>query len=434
MNKRHRSQRAAKTKGNKKTPVWKTLSAGLITGAADDDPSGIATYSQVGAAHGFNILWTVLLCLPLMIGIQMISARIGRTTGVGIGRNVRRQYGAALACGLAGILLVANVINLGADVGAMGAALKLLVGGPAFAYTAGFALLSLGLQMYVPFSWYSPVLKVLTLSLFAYVAAVFAIHVSWGDVAKATLIPHFEVSSTFAMAIVAVLGTTISPYLFFWQAAQEVEELRSKDNDRKPLIDRPLQGSEAMKRIGIDTVSGMVVSEIVAFFIILTTAAVLHMHGRTNISSAAEAAAALKPIAGPFASAVFAAGIIGTGLLGVPILAGSAAYGAADALNKRTGLERSPNEAKFFYSVLAAAFFGGLTLNLTPIDPIKALYWSAVINGVAAAPIMVMVMLLGRNKRAMKEFTLPGWLSSLGWLATIAMVAAAIILFATLGK
>ncbi|MBW4049371.1 MAG: divalent metal cation transporter [Proteobacteria bacterium] len=420
--------------GQMKAPIVRRLSAGLIAGAADDDPSGIATYSQVGAAYGFATLWTVVLALPLMIAIQMISARIGRVTGDGVGANIRKHYPRVIVYGVAFALLAANVINLAADIGAMGSALKLLIGGPALAYTAAFALLSLALQVFVPFSYYSPILKVLTLSLFAYVATVFAIKVPWGDVARGVFFPQVALDARYAVAVVAVMGTTISPYLFFWQAAQEVEEVRDKSNERQPLRRKPQQGPDALLRIGIDTISGMVFSEIVAFFIIVTTAVVLHAHGVTDIKSSAQAAAALRPLAGPFTFAVFAAGIIGTGLLAVPVLAGSAAYGVADAFGSPSGLARKPHQAKVFYTVLIVAGIVGMALNFTAIDPIKALYWSAVINGVAAVPIMVVIMLLGTNPRIMGKFVLPPWLKILGWIATFVMAGAAIVMFATWGK
>lgn len=420
--------------GKTKTPIVRRLSAGLIAGAADDDPSGIATYSQVGAAYGYATLWTVVLALPLMIAIQTISARIGRVTGAGIGANIRKHYPHSIVYGLVFALLIANVINLAADIGAMGGALKLLIGGPALAYTAAFALLSLALQVFAPFSYYSPILKVLTLSLFAYVATVFAIKVPWGDVAQGIFFPQIAFDAKYAVAIVAVLGTTISPYLFFWQAAQEVEEVRDRSNQRKPLKRKPQQGPDALQRIGIDTISGMVFSQIVAFSIIVTTAVVLHTHGITDINSSAQAATALRPLAGPFAFAVFAAGIIGTGLLAVPVLAGSAAYGVADAFGSPSGLERKPHQAKVFYAVLIVASMVGMALNFTAIDPIKALYWSAVINGVAAVPIMGVIMLLGTNPRIMGKFVLPPWLKILGWIATLVMAVAAIIMVATWGK
>jgi len=417
----------------RKIPAWRMLSAGLVTGAADDDPSGIATYSQVGAAFGYGTLWSVLLALPLMIAIQTISARIGRVTGAGIGANLRRHYAHWLVYVMVFALVVANVINLAADIGAMGAALKLLIGGSALAYSVAFVVLSLALQVFIPFSYYSPILKLLTLSLFAYVATVFVIDVPWAKVALGVFVPQIRFDAKYAVAIVAVLGTTISPYLFFWQAAQEMEEVRDTGNDRKPLTRKPRQGPSALRRIGIDTIAGMLVSEIVAFFIILTAAVVLHAHGKTDINSAAQAASALRPLAGPFAFAVFAAGIIGTGLLAVPVLAGSAAYGVAEALGKPAGLERTPHQAKLFYTVLIVAGLIGTVLNFTPIDPIKALYWSAVVNGVAAVPIMATIMLLSMNSHAMGQFTIPVWLKIAGWIATAVMAAAALVMFATWG-
>jgi NRAMP (natural resistance-associated macrophage protein)-like metal ion transporter len=416
------------------TPWWKTLSAGIVTGAADDDPSGIATYSQVGAAYNYATLWSVMLALPLMIGIQLTSARIGRVTGKGLARNFRARYGRWIAYALAAPLFIANTINLGADVGAMGASVKLLIGGPALAYTSGFVLLSVVLQVFVQFEDYSPYLKALTLSLFVYVATVFVVHVPWLEVLHATFIPHIHPDAKYAVAIVAVLGTTISPYLFFWQANQEVEELRDPKNDRKKLTHHGRKSREAFQRIGIDTVVGMAFSEAVAFCIIITAASVLHAHGKTDIVSAAEAAAALKPLAGKFASALFAIGIIGTGLLAVPVLAGSAAYGVAEAFNERADQQRPPLEARFFYAIIALSAGCGLALNFTSIDPIKALYWSAVINGVAAVPIMIAVMLLANDRRCMKHFRLPWWLNVLGGTATLVMAAAAVIMFATWGK
>jgi len=286
----------------------------------------------------------------------------------------------------------------------------------------------------MPFSYYSPILKVLTLSLFAYVATVFAINVPWREVTRGVFLPHIVVTAKYAVAIVAVFGTTISPYLFFWQAAQEVEEVRDPSNARKPLKRKPEQGPDALQRIGIDTVSGMFFSQVVAFFIILTAAVVLNVHGVTDITSSAQAATALRPLAGSFAFAVFAAGIIGTGLLAVPVLAGSAAYGVADALGKPIGLERKPHQAKLFYTVLIVSSMVGMALNFTSIDPIKALYWSAVVNGVAAVPIMVVIMMLSMNARAMGKFALPLWLQIMGWVATLVMAAAAIVMFATWGK
>lgn len=428
------SKQKANAASDAQSSMFKRLSGGLITGAADDDPSGIATYSQVGAKFGYATLWTMCLALPLMIAIQTVSARIGRVTGKGLAQNMQVVYSTWWVRGLIGCLLIANVINLGADIGAMGDALKLLIGGPALAYAVGFALVSLALQVYVPFSKYSPILKLLTLSLFAYVATVFVAHVPWGEALKNTFIPKIQWKAEYAVGIVAILGTTISPYLFCWQAAQEVEELKTDQNDRKPLKSAPAQGPEAMKRINVDTSIGMIFSNLVAFFIILTAAAVLHAHGKTEITSSAEAAAALQPLAGRFAFLLFGFGIIGTGLLALPVLAGSTAYAMAGAWSKPYGLEKTPKQAPFFYGVLIVATLIGAALNLTPIDPIKALFWSAVINGVAAVPMMVVILLLAQNTKIMGQFTVTGWLKWLAWLATLVMGIAAVVMFATWGK
>ena len=413
-------------------PLWGRLSAGLITGAADDDPSGIATYSQVGAAFGYGMLWCILLTMPLMIAIQGISAGIGRVTGHGLMEGIRTHYSRTLVYGLVLSIIVANVINLAADIGAMGAALKLLIGGPALIYAAAFALVSLLLQMFIPFSRYSPILKLLTLSLFAYVATIMVINVPWLAVLKSIVVPPITWDAKYAVGLVAVLGTTISPYLFCWQAAQEVEEIHA-NRERKSLNRAPLQAPNALRRIGIDTVVGMVFSNLIAFFIILTTAVVLHAHGKTDIQTSSDAAQALRPLAGKLAFALFAAGIIGTGLLALPVLAGATAYAASGAFGQRGGLEHKPQKAKFFYGVLIVASLAGIALNLTPLDPIKALYWSAVINGVAAVPLMFVMMLMGSSSKVMGKFTMPLLLKIFGWLATVVMAAAAIVMFVTWG-
>jgi Mn2+/Fe2+ NRAMP family transporter len=414
-------------------PLWRRLSAGLITGAADDDPSGIATYSQVGAAFGYGMMWCILLTIPLMIAIQGVSAGIGRVTGRGLMTGIRMHYPRTLVYGLVACIIVANVINLAADIGAMGAALKLLIGGPALVYAAGFAVISLLLQMFIPFSRYSPFLKVLTLSLFAYVATVLVIHVPWATVLKSIVIPPITWNAKYAVGLVALLGTTISPYLFCWQAAQEVEEIHASP-ERRPLKKAPYQAPNALSRIGFDTTVGMIFSNLIAFFIILTAAVVLHAHGKNDIQSSSDAAEALRPLAGKLAFALFAAGIIGTGLLALPVLAGATAYAASGAFGQRAGLEYKPERAKFFYGVLIVASVAGIALNLTPLDPIKALYWSAVINGVAAVPLMVVMMLMGSRSSVMGKFTMPWILKIFGWLATAAMIAAAVVMFVTWGQ
>ena len=409
------------------------LGAGLITGAADDDPSGIATYSQVGAAYGYGTLWTVLLALPLMIGIQTICARIGRVTGQGLAANIRSQCPFALAIGFVFLLFVANIINLSADIGAMGAAMKLLIGGPAFAYAAGFAVVSVLLQVFIPFDSYSPLLKVMTFSLFAYVGTVLVIHVPWLDVAKGTFMPAVEFNAKYAVAVVAVFGTTISPYLFFWQASQEANEVRITPR-RKPLRRAPDQGPDALRRINVDTITGMLFSEVVAFFIILTAAVVLHANGKTDIQTSSDAAAALLPIAGKFAFWLFAAGIIGTGLLALPVLAGSCAYALGETFRWKTGLEAKPRKAKLFYATIALATLIGMGLSFSPMDPIKMLFWSAVINGVIAVPLMLVIMFLASRRKVMGKFSIPLRLKLVGWMATLVMAAAAIVMFVTWGN
>ena len=419
--------------GGPEARPWASLGAGLITGAADDDPSGIATYSQVGAAFGYGMLWAVLATMPLMIAIQAISAGIGRVTGQGLMDGMRQYYPRKLVYALVTSIFIANVINLAADIGAMGAALKLLVGGSALLYAAGFAVLSLLLQIFIPFTRYAPILKVLTLSLFAYVATVLVIDVPWRAVLRSIVLPPIRWNAAYAVGVVALLGTTISPYLFCWQASEEVEEIESS-RQRKPLQEAPQQAPSALRRIGIDTAVGMIFSNLIAFFIILTAAVVLHAHGKTDIQSSAQAAEALRPLAGNLAFVLFAAGIIGTGLLAVPVLAGATAYAVAGAFGQRSGLEHKPHEARFFYGVLVGSALLGIALNLTPLDPIKALYGSAVINGVVAVPLMVAMMLMGSHRQVMGEFTMPWPLKLFGWLATAAMATAVVVMFVTWGK
>lgn len=378
------------------------------------------------------MLWSILLTIPLMIAIQGVSARIGRVTGYGLMDGIRKYYPRSLVYGLVISIIAANAINLAADIGAMGAALKLLIGGPSFLYTIIFSVASLLLQIFIPFSRYSAFLKVLTLSLFAYVATVLVVHVPWGAVLKSIVMPPIVWSASYAVGLVALLGTTISPYLFCWQAAEEVEEIQAF-KARKPLKRAPWQAPRALSRIGIDTSVGMIFSNLIAFFIILTAAVVLHAHGKTDIQSSSDAAQALRPLAGKLAFALFAAGIIGTGLLAVPVLAGATAYAAAGAFHQRSRLELKPHDAKFFYGVLIAASIGGVLLNLMPLDPVKALYWSAVINGVAAVPLMIVMMLMTSRRKVMGKFTLPWPLKLFGWLATAAMTAAAVVMFVTWG-
>ena len=408
------------------------MGPGLITGASDDDPSGIATYSQAGAQFGYALGWALLLTYPLMCAIQMISAQVGRVTGRGLAGNMRRHYPAPFVYTLVGLLLVANVINIGADLGAMAAALRLLVDGPQLGLVAAFAVITILLEVFMRYSRYASVLRWLTISLFAYVATVFAVNVPWLTVAENLVAPHVKLSGDYLTVVVAVFGTTISPYLFFWQAGEEVED-EKEDPAAKPLIEAPLQAPRQIARIQIDTLVGMGISNLVALFIMITTAATLNAHGVTDIQTSSQAAEALRPIAGRFAFTIFALGIVGTGLLALPVLAGSAAYAVGETLHWRVGLAQRPGRARAFYGVIAAATIIGAGLNFTPLDPIKALFWSAVINGVAAVPIMAMIMLMASRKAVMGEFTLTKWLTGLGWLATAAMAAAAVGMFATWG-
>ena len=395
------------------------LGPGLVTGAADDDPSGIGTYSQVGAQFGYGMAWTMFFGFPLLAAIQAICARIGATTGKGIAQNLRQHYPPALLRVVVLMLLVANVINLGADLGAMGAVLALVVPGPVLLYTALFGIASVLLEVLMSYTRYASILKWTTLSLFSYVAVVFVAHVPWAEAIRSTLIPTFNFDKEHAMALVAIFGTTISPYLFFWQAGQEVEEQHRRHI--KPLHVSPRNAGPELARIRTDTMVGMGFSHLTALFIIIATAATLHANGITNITSAAQAAEALRPVAGQFAFALFALGIIGTGLLAVPILAGSAAYAVSETFGWTEGLDRQPREAKAFYSVIVLATLGGVALNMIKIDPMQALFWAAVVNGLLAPPLMVVTMLIARNRAVMGELAIGGWLLFGGWLSTAVM-------------
>jgi NRAMP (natural resistance-associated macrophage protein)-like metal ion transporter len=408
------------------------LGPGLITGASDDDPSGIATYSQGGAQFGYGIGWTMLFTYPLMCAIQLISAEIGRVTGLGLAGNIRRHMPAWLLYGIVALLLGANIINIGADLGAMAAALKLLVPVPMGIGIAGFAILSVLLETFVRYARYVTVLKWLTISLFAYVATVFVAGVHWRAAISGIFLPRLQFNAGYLTVIVAVLGTTISPYLFFWQAGEEVEK-EKEDPIAQPLNVAPEQARTELRRIRIDTYIGMAFSNLVALAIIITTAATLHAHGITNIATSSQAAQALKPIAGRFAFVIFSIGIIGTGLLTVPVLAGSAAYALGEAFQWSVGLTLKANRAKAFHGTIAVAFLLGALLNFTPLDPIKALFWSAVVNGVVAVPVMAMMMLLATRTSVMCHFTVGPILNGFGWLATAVMALAAVGMFATMG-
>jgi NRAMP (natural resistance-associated macrophage protein)-like metal ion transporter len=400
------------------------LGPGLITGAADDDPSGIATYSQAGAQFGFGLLWTMALTYPLMTAVQLVSAYIGRVTGDGLARNMGKLLPRPLVLFLVVLLLVANTINIGADLAAMGDAAELSTGLSAHILTFGFAILSLLLQLFIPYERYARLLKWLTLALLAYVAVVLLVRVDWGGVALGLVWPQVA-GGAGVTTIVAIFGTTISPYLFFWQSAQETEEVKEKKGAR-PLRQAPWQARRELRRIRVDTYVGMAVSNLVALAIIIATAATLHARGTLTIATAADAARALEPVAGRFAFLLFSLGIVGTGLLAVPVLAGSAAFALCDANGWICGLEHKPREAVGFYAIIVGATLIGVGIDWSPIEPIRALFWSAVINGVAAVPIMAAMMVVVGRRKVMGKFVAPLPLQVIGWSATAIMAAAAL--------
>lgn len=407
--------------------LLRKLGPGLITGAADDDPSGIATYSQGGAQVGFGALWTLLFTYPLMVGIQIVSARLGCVTGRGLADNIRRSYPAWLLYLLVGLLVFANTVNIAADIAAMGDAAELVSGAPSAIYEIGFAGFSLLLQIFVPYSRYVRILKWLTLALLAYVAVLFVVQVPWGEVVRHAFIPQHFTGGEYAPIIVGIFGTTISPYLFFWQAAQEVEEQRTGHGDR-PLRRDPAKARQHLRRIKIDTYIGMGFSNLIAFFIMLSTAVTLHAHGIHDIETSAQAAEALRPIAGDFAFQMFALGIVGTGLLAVPVLAGSAAYAVAEAFRWPAGLDLRPGAAKGFYTIIAVSTLIGVALDFSNVAPMKALLVAAIVNGVIAVPMMVVLMRMAADRRLMGTFTITRRLKVLGWTATAVMAAMAVML------
>jgi NRAMP (natural resistance-associated macrophage protein)-like metal ion transporter len=397
------------------------LGPGVITGAADDDPSGIATYSQAGAQFGFALGWTVVLTLPLMIGIQMISARIGRVTGHGLASNIRRHYPAPVLYAVVALLFVANTINVAADIAAMAESVHLVAGGPTQLYAVAFGTVCLGLEVFMSYRKYVRYLKWLTLALFAYVGVVLSVDVPWGEVVAGIALPRMDWSAAAVTLVVAIFGTTISPYLFFWQAAQEVEETASAASGGRRV--NAASTGRQLRRIELDTIAGMTFSNLIALAIIISAAATLHPAGITHIETSAQAAEALRPIAGPFAFALFCLGIVGTGMLAVPVLAGSAAYAVAETFRWNHGLDLKPHQARGFYAIVAL-------LNFVGIDPIRALVWAAVINGVAAVPIMAVMMLLATDPRVLGKFAVRRWLKVAGWLAmaTMAVAVAAMLM------
>ena len=405
----------------------RALGPGLVTGAADDDPSGIGTHSQIGAQFGYGLAWTFVLSFPLMVVIQEVAALIGRVTGVGIARNLKRHYPRTLWV-MVSLLLVANVINLGADLSAMGAALALLAGGNGGLYTLLFGILCIGLEVGLSYPRYASVLKWTTLSLFTYVGVVVVAHVPWPHALRSLVVPELQWNAAYAMALVAILGTTISPYLFFWQAGQEIEEQRR--HHIKPLCITPRDAGPEFKRIRIDTLVGMAFSTIISLAIVFATAATLNANGVFDIATSQQAAEALRPIAGQFAFAMFAAGIIGTGLLAVPVLAGSAAYAVSEMAGHPGSLDAKPLDARIFYATIAATTLAGASLNTLGIDPARALYWAAVVNGILAAPLMAVMMLVVRNPNAMGRLSVSKRTMVLGWAATAVMFGASALFLA----
>jgi NRAMP (natural resistance-associated macrophage protein)-like metal ion transporter len=419
------------------------LGPGLLTGAADDDPSGIATYSQAGAQFGFTLCWTMFLTTPFMIAIQIVSARIGAVTGQGLAANIAKRLPATLLYGIVGLVLIANALNIAADIAAMGEALRLVVGGPVLVYVIVFGVICLTAEIVVPYHRYARYLKLLTLVLFVYVVTAFSISIPWGEVLAATFLPRVRWDGEFILMIVAILGTTISPYMFFWQASLEVEE-RALKRKAQGKAQGPMQhkarnvavaaaaekpGERDFFRIEIDTIVGMGMSNLVGFFIIVTTAATLHANGTTQIGTAADAAEALRPLAGPLAFFLFSAGIIGTGLLAVPVLAGSAGYAVAESLGWKGSLEMRAARAPGFYLIVAAATIAGIIAALTPLDPIRMLFWSAVVNGIVAVPLMIAMMLVVTSRKIMDRFVASPALTIVGWCATGLMTVVVAALF-----
>ena len=392
---------------------------GLITGVADDDPSGIATYSQAGAQFGLNMLWTMPLAFPLMAAIQLTCADIGRVTGKGLAANIKLAFPSTVLRAVLFLLLIANILNIAADVGAMRETGELVTGFDRHAMTVLFVLGTLLLQIFVPYHRYVFFLKWLTLSLLAYAAVLFTVHVPWGEVALRTLWPDLSLNSDTATMVVAIFGTTISPYLFFWQASEEIEDMKRQDTG--PLLSDTVSASRELRRIRWDTWSGMFYSDLTAYFIILATAVTLHVSGLTDIETAAQAASALRPLAGDFAFTLFALGVLGVGLIGVPVLAGSGAYAQCEAMEWKWGLERKATDARGFYGIIAISVFAVLIIQYSPISPMKALFWSAVINGVVAVPLMAVIILLASNKSVMGTFTVSRTIAGLGWIATAVM-------------
>jgi NRAMP (natural resistance-associated macrophage protein)-like metal ion transporter len=407
----------------------KTLGPGLITGASDDDPSGIGTYSAVGSTYGLALSWMSIYLLPMMIAVQETVARIGIVTQSGLARVIKRRYGRRVLYPLVGLLLLANTVNIGADIGAMVASLQLLVPVDFIAGVIGLTIVVTALEVFVPYHRYSHILKWLTLSLVAYILTGFVIKPDWLAVVRSVAVPHVQFDAGFLAAMVAVMGTTITPYLFFWQASEEVEQVQ----DENYLGDfRTTVLGHEIREMRRDTYSGMAFSNVVMLFIIVTTAFVLNARGITNVDTAQKAAMALRPLAGSMESLLFTAGIFGVGLLAVPVLAGASAYAVAELFSWNEGLSERFLSARGFYWVIIASMVAGTALNLLGINPIKALYYAAILNGVIAPILMFFIFKIGRDKRVMGPFVNPWWVNVWGWIVVVLMGASAVALFAFL--
>ncbi len=423
-----------KSAGEKLKNIFSILGPGFVTGAADDDPSGIGTYSQTGAQFGYSQLWLTLFSFPFMVIVQEMCGRIGLVSGKGLSRLIKKHYPAPLLYGLLTLLLVANVINIGADLGAMAESATMLLGFPHWVWLIVITIFSLLLQVLVPYKKYANVLKYLTLSLLAYIVTAFVVKLNWHQVGMATIMPHFSFEKDYLMNVVAILGTTISPYLFFWQASEEVECLVEHHELKDMSVGRPNPAHININDMRLDTVAGMFFSQIVMFFIIVTAAATLNAHHITHVDSATKAAQALKPIAGNFASLLFAVGIIGTGLLAVPVLAGSGGYAIAEARGWPLGLYKKPMQAPGFYSVIIICLLLGFGVNFLGIPPFQLLYYTAIMNGLCAPPLMVLILLLANRKDVMGQHTNHPFSNAVGWFITILMGLAALALLAQMAK
>ncbi len=409
---------------------FRDLGPGLITGAADDDPSGISTYSVAGAAYGYAGLWTALFSFPLMSAVQLMCARLGMVTGRGLASVIRARYPPWVLWPACLLVVMANVFNIGADLGGMADAMQMVTGLHSYYWTPLFTLLIGILLFWTSYRMIARIFKWLTLVLFAYVITAFVARPDWAAVLRYTFIPHIEWSKSYLAVLVGILGTTISPYLFFWQAAQEVEEDRARG--KETVAQRRGATDEELTAARTDVLTGMFFSNIVMYFIILTTAATLHAHGKTSIATAKEAAEALRPLAGQGAYWLFTLGLVGTGMLAVPVLAGSCAYAIAEGANwRKASLGLKPHKAWPFYAVIGVAMVIGLALDFAHLDAVKMLFWSAVLNGMLAPPLVVLVVLLTSDKRVMGKRANTPWMRALGWACAVVMSMAAVALLVT---